>query len=400
MSLGLGLVVKSIKSVPGFALIVVPGFWLSVFGWAGIAHGLEFGTDEATFAESHRTAQLTAEPEDQDNADDVTEQDLDNETVEDESEDELDEDDTTQETEDEEPDSAPPVTELEGVPLIDDSDPIPVDNTPVQPNDTNVDDRLRTADPELGILILREREPSISNPQRNIPVFLSGKLSFFDTENAFSGLDPVDDQFWQFNASISATPTLGPRTLLVAEAEGTLVQYNDLAALNYNELSLQTSLWHVFASGFYGEVGWQNRQLFSDSDGDRFLDEHSLQTRLFYRTQLADDLRLDTYYQLRASFTTPKSRSRLLNRLVTSLTYQLTPDIDVGLVYLLSYTDYTQIQRQDLTNQISAQISYEFSPRNKISLFSGYSFGSSTDPNINFDNFIFGATLSVGVRLF
>lgn len=344
-------------------------------------------------ANSHSDEQ--SDEQDEDNSDEQN-QEIDDAATEDES---IEEDSTDQETEEDEPDSTTPAVEPERIPSIDDSAPIPIDNTPVQSEETDVEEQLRTADPELGILILREREPSTSNPPQEIPVFLSGKLSIFDTNNAFSGLDPVNDQFWQFGASISATPTLGPRTLLIAEAEGTLVRYNNLTELDYNEFSLQTSLWQVFASGLYGEVGWQNRQLFSN-DGDRFLDEHSLQTRLFYREQLADDLRLDTYYQLRVSFTTPKDRSRILNRLVTSLTYQLTPSVDMGLIYLLSYTDYTQTERQDLTNQISAQISYEFSPRNRISLFSGYLFGDSTDSNIDFDNFIFGATLNVGVRLF
>lgn len=342
-----------------------------------------------------------SDPNEQSEEENSGEQEADNEPTENESEGEvIEEDSADQEAEEGESDSTVPTTEPERIPSIDDSAPIPIDNTPVQPEGPDVEEQLRTADPELGILILQEREPSISNPQQEIPVFLSGKLSFFDTDNAFSGLDPVKDQFLQFGASISATPTLGPRTLLIAEAEGTFVRYDDLTELDYNELSLQASLWQVFASGLYGEVGWQNRQLFSSDDGDRFLDEHSLQTRLFYREQLADDLRLDTYYQLRVSFTTPKDRSRILNRLVSSLTYQLTPDVEMGLIYLLSYTDYTQTERQDLTNQISAQISYEFSPRNRISLFSGYLFGDSTDPNIGFDNFIFGATLNVGVRLF
>lgn len=325
------------------------------------------------------------------------------EGIESEAEDEETTDDNSSEAEDSEPDESDssdiPILELESVPSIDDDAPIPIDQTPLQTDDED-NGSLTTADPELGVLILQEREPSISRPQQETPVFLSGKLSFFDTDNAFSGLDPVNDQLWQFGVSVSATPTLGPRTLLIAEAEGTLVRYSNLSDLDYNEISLQTSLWHVFASGFYGEVGWQNRQLFANDDGDRFLDEHSLQTRLFYRTQFTDDLRLDTYYQLRVSFTTPKDRSRILNRLVTSLTYDLTPDVEVGLIYLLSYTDYTQTERQDLSNQISAQISYEFSPRNKISLFSGYSFGDSTDSDISFNNFIFGATVNVGVRLF
>lgn len=420
---------KTVKSVPDFVLILIPAFWLSLVGWTEIASASAFHIPEVAHSEFQRASQLIADktvakserledtnqnndgsasnspensdPDEQDEEENSNEQDTDSETTENESEDELiEEDSTDRETEEGEPDSTTPTVEPESIPLIDDSAPIPIDNTPVQPEETDVEDQLRTADPELGVLILREREPSISNPQREIPVFLSGKLSFFDTDNAFSGLDPVNDQFWQLGASISATPTLGPRTLLIAEAEGTLVRYNDLTALDYNELSLQASLWQVFASGLYGEIGWQNRQLFSNDDSDRFLDEHSLQTRLFYREQLADDLRLDTYYQLRVSFTTPKDRSRVLNRLVTSLTYQLTPNIDMGLIYLLSYTDYTQTERQDLTNQISAQISYEFSPRNRISLFSGYLFGDSTDPNIGFDNFIFGATLNVGVRLF
>ncbi|MGP1382056.1 MAG: hypothetical protein ACTS2F_00775 [Thainema sp.] len=452
---------KVVKSVSDLVLFIIPGFWLSLLGWAEIANASEFRIPEAALPESQHLSQMVVDqtvPElerlsetptqananqfssnkqkiddqsvdaaesgdisddtdqndgsvaqdDQDDSDrddpnqeeDADEQGSENdETAEDEAEDELTEDSPVQAGENGEPDSTSPMIETENIPSIDDSAPIPIDSTPVRPEEA-IDNQLRTADPELGVLILREREPSISRPQQEIPVFLSGKMSFFDTDNAFSGLDPVNDQFWQFGASISATPTIGQRTILIAEAEGTLVRYNDLAALDYNELSLQTSLWHVFASGLYGAVGWQNRQLFSENDGDRFLDEHSLQTRLFYREQLADDLRLDTYYQLRVSFTTPKSRSRILNRLVTSLTYQLTPNVDVGLIHLLSYTDYTQIQRQDLTNQISAQLSYEFSPRNKISLFSGYSFGESTDPDIDFDNVIFGATINVGVRLF
>ena len=257
-------------------------------------------------------------------------------------------------------------------------------------------------DSELGILRLREQEleriESQSASARETVYFI-GRLSFFKSDNILlDRLDPIDDQLISLSTSVLAAPSLGPDTLLIASVEGGLIHYNELSELDYRELEFRASLRQFFSARTYGEIGWSNQQLFDD--GDRFFNDHSLRLTLARRDPLVSNLRLDSFYQLRLSFADPSDRNRIINTLGVGLNYNLQPDLSVGLDYQLTLTDFTQQDRDDLYNQVVAQLSYDLSRNSRIILFGGFSFGDSSDSDVDFNSAIFGASIDVNVPLF
>jgi hypothetical protein len=268
------------------------------------------------------------------------------------------------------------------------------------PTGEQTDDQ--TEDSELGILRLREQEleriESQSASARETVYFI-GRLSFFKSDNILlDRLDPIDDQLISLSASVLAAPRLGPDTLLIASVEGGLIHYNELSELDYRELEFRASLRQFFSARTYGEIGWSNQQLFDD--GDRFFNDHSLRLTLARRDPLVSNLRLDSFYQLRLSFADPSDRNRIINTLGVGLNYSLQPDLQVGLDYQLTLTDFTQQDREDLYNQIVAQLSYDLSRNSRIILFGGFSFGDSSSSDVDFNSAIFGASIDVNVPLF
>jgi hypothetical protein len=288
-------------------------------------------------------------------------------------------------------------------PASDSADEPDDQTTSTETDSANTDDSIDEGDPELGILRLREQEleqiEAQSESESAETVFFIGRLSFFKSDNILlDRIDPVDDELISLSATLLAAPRLGPDTLLITSVEGGLVHYNELSGLDYRELEFRASLRQFFSARTYGEIGWSNQQLFDD--GDRFFNDHSLRLSLSRRDPLTSDLRLDSFYQLRLSFADPSDRNRIINTLGVGLNYNLQPDLTVGLDYQLTLTDFTQQDRDDLYNQVVAQLSYDLSRNSRIILFGGFSFGDSSDSDVDFNSTIFGASIDVNVPLF
>ena len=258
-----------------------------------------------------------------------------------------------------------------------------------------------TSDSELGILRLREQELEQIEPQDDSSetVFFIGRLSYFKSDNILlDRLDPVDDQLLSLGATLLAAPSLGPNTLLITSVEGSLIHYSQLSELDYRELEFRASIRQFLSARTYGEIGWSNQQLFND--GDRFFNDHSLRLTLARRDPLIPDLRLDSFYQLRLSFAEPGDRSRIVNTLGVALNYNIQPNLQAALDYQLTLTDFTQQDREDTYSQLVAQLSYDLSRNSRVILFGGFSFGGSSDSDVDFNSSIFGASIDVNVSLF
>jgi hypothetical protein len=254
-------------------------------------------------------------------------------------------------------------------------------------------------DPELGNLRLRERELTAERDRDT--VFLLGRVSYFKSDNILlDSIDPVDDQLIRGGISLLAVPSLGPRTQLVASINGNLARYSDLSELDYNDLEFRAGIRQTLFPRTYAEIGWSNRQFFSTDDGDRFLNDHSIRLSLNRRDQLAPQLTLRSFYQLRFGFADPSDRSRITNTLGASLNYDLQPNLTVGLNYQLVLTDFTQESREDGYQQITAQLNYDLTRNSRVSLFAGFSFGQSSDPDVDFDSSIFGIGFDMSLSLF
>lgn len=253
-------------------------------------------------------------------------------------------------------------------------------------------------DPELGNLRLREQE--VQRARSQPVVFLQGRVDYFQSDNIFSGVDPIDDGLVRSGLTLFAVPSLGPRTYFIPSINGNFIRYNSQEEFDYDELRFGATLYHQFTPRMYGEVGWANQQLFTAQGGDRFLDDHSIRLGLGRKDKLANALTLETFYQFRVSFAEPETRSRLINSLGASLVYQPLSDLEAAIDYQFVLSDFTQQDRLDEYHQLLARLSYAMTRNTRLVVFGGFSFGDSTNDSIDFDSSIFGVGLSVNLPLF
>ena len=253
-------------------------------------------------------------------------------------------------------------------------------------------------DPELGKLRLRELP--VPPPPSKPAVYLLGGVGYFRSNNILSGIDPIDDGLLRAGLTLLATPALGPNTNLLASVGGNINRYGELSVYDYDELNFNLGIRQKIGSRTYGQLGWSNRQLFSQDSGDRFLNDHSLYLELGRRDVLAKRLTLDTFYQLRVSLANPSDRSQIINYVGASLGYTPIPPLEVALDYQFTFADFTQQERQDQYHQLLARMSYTLTPNSRAYLYAGPSFGDSSQPNIDFDGFVFGAGVNFNLTLF
>ncbi len=266
------------------------------------------------------------------------------------------------------------------------------------PNSSEPQPPTNGQDPELGNLRLRElaAPPPPSQPS----VYLLGGVGYFRSNNIFLGSDPVDDGLFRTGLTLLAVPSLGPQTSLFASVGGNITRYSEQSLYDYNELNFNLGIRQQLGSRTYGELGWNNRQLFSKDSGDRFLDDHSLYLQLGRRDFLTNRLSLDTFYQARLSFANPSDRSQVINYLGASLNYYPSRSLEVALGYQFALADFTQQDRLDQYHQLIARLSYTMSRNSRFYLFGGGSFGHSSDSYVDYDGLFFGAGVDFNLSLF
>lgn len=291
-----------------------------------------------------------------------------------------------------------------------------------------VDPPAGTSDPELGTLRLQERtapQPSIAIPSRprQTSAFLLARADYFKTSNVFSERDPVDDGLIRTGLTFFYAPPIGRKTFLITSIDANLVRYAQLGryrerfsdgtftgnfrSLNYDELRFRVGVFHRITPRVSGEIGWSHQKLVESSrglqqifSGKEFFNDHSLRLELSRQDQLSPRLSLNTFYQFRWSIADPDQRSRILNSFITTLGYRLNPRLQTAIDYQFTWSHFTQIDRDDLYHQLVARVTYNATPRTQVNLFSGFSFGNSTERGINFNGFIFGAGLVFNLPLF
>ena len=297
-------------------------------------------------------------------------------------------------------------------------DQVPIESAPIAQPGLEPDPELgvilaspiQEIDPELGLPRLRERilEPLPSpSAARQPSVYLITRVDYFRTTNVFSGIDPVDDGLIRSGLTLFYAPAIGRNTYLVTSIDGNLVRYGNLGNLNYNELRLRAGVLQRLTPRTFGEIGWSNQQLFATREGlqdafrgDRFLNDHAIRFELSRQDALSKKLSLNTFYQFRASFADPNDRSRLINSFITSLSYGLSPNLQTAIDYQLAWSHFTQQPRDDVYHQLVARLTYTITAQSQLNVFSGFSFGHSSDSRINFDGFILGVGVVLNLPLF
>ncbi|MBD2597996.1 hypothetical protein H6G74_27265 [Nostoc spongiaeforme FACHB-130] len=223
---------------------------------------------------------------------------------------------------------------------------------------------------------------------------LQANVGYFQTNNIFSSeFFPREDGLIFYGLSLaSAYFPLGNKTYINGSINGNLIRYIDQSRFNYNQISFNVGIYQQLSPRMYAELDFNNQQFFYAKSvgrfqaGDRFLDENSVRVSLGRRDPLNSKLTLDSFYEFSANFSEPNSRSRLINNFWLSLSYALQEPLQVGINYQLTLADFTQRQRDDNYHRLFGHVIYRVSNSSNLNLQSGFSFGDSTDRNINFDN--------------
>lgn len=254
---------------------------------------------------------------------------------------------------------------------------------------------------ELGEIRIIQPQWAQPRPRRRPSAQLLLRSAAFTSSN-ITGLEAIQesDNLLTNSASVLVTPKLGPETTLVAAAGYGLTRFPDEGDSNYDFLNLSVGVQQQLNRATYAQLGWVQRQLYSEDSGARLLLDNSLRFIIGRQDQLADKLRLDSFYELRARFTDPNDRNRLGNTLGARLRYDITPQLSSFLGYQLRLDDFTRVARFDARHQIRAATTYSVNRTVFVGGSLSYLFGSSSDSAIDLENFSAGLSLGVNIPFF
>ncbi len=301
-----------------------------------------------------------------------------------------------------------------GLPLIAEAAPdlvvptreLPVNSDPsALPSDlTSPESDIKPLDPEdtkseVGEIRILDRPATAERRQPDVQLLLRSSVFSSSNITALSSFHPSDTVFIN-SASLLATPKLGETTRLIASAGGGLVRFANQGDSNYNLLNFNVAVQQRIAPGTYGQLGWVQENLYRSGSGDRLLQDNSLQFILGRQDQLGKQLRLDSYYELRASFTNPDDQNRVANTLGARLRYDVTPKLQGAVDYRLTFKNFTQVDRSDTEHQISALAIYNINSDVFVAGSVSYLFGRSSSSAIDLDNVSVGVSLGWNVPLF
>lgn len=273
------------------------------------------------------------------------------------------------------------------------------------------DTQETNGDPDLGILRLRQQElpPPVTPPKPPLPapprqrtpvLHLLPRISYYQTSNVFSSVDPVGDGLIYPSLMLWAVPQLGRNTYLTPSIEGSLIRYIKEPEFNYNLLRFRTGISQRLSRQMFGEIGWANQRFYRAEVGDRFLNEHMAYLSLSRQDQLTPRLRLNSYYDFRLSFADPDNRSRIINSLYLSLSYSFQTNLQVAMDYQFERSDFTERDRYDQYHRIMGRLTYGVLRDSQISFSGGVSVGGSSEPFIDFDSLFFSITYSVDFPIY
>ncbi|MGB3636408.1 MAG: hypothetical protein WBA39_02285 [Rivularia sp. (in: cyanobacteria)] len=273
-------------------------------------------------------------------------------------------------------------------------------------NELGIIRAIKVPDPPQPLERKQPPPPIEKTEEKFKPVgYLLGRVGYFHTSNIFSSrTNPVDDGLIFSGLTLAVAPfKIGPKTYLNGSIDGNIIRYSDQSEFDYNQIRFNLGIYQQLTSKMYGEIGWNNQQLFYSKDskrfnfasGDKFLNENSFRLSVGRRDPLAPKLNLDSFYQLRLSLTNPpENRNRVINYVWLSLNYRLQQSLRVGVDYQFSLSNFLERSREDQYHRISANLKYGISDLSSINLQSGFALGGSTDRNIDFDGWFFSVNYS------
>ncbi|TVQ10416.1 MAG: hypothetical protein EA368_07380 [Leptolyngbya sp. DLM2.Bin27] len=295
----------------------------------------------------------------------------------------------------------------------------------------DLNDETLPSDPELGVIqvrslaedadlgILRIRQPPeipvLAAPPSPKVGFLTARLAIANSDNILLAFNDVGgltgDTFLRPSLAFAVYPTLGPQTVLIGTADLGLQRYVSQSTLNYDDLRFRVGLRQGLSPRSYGQLMFTYQELFRPGGNRaRFFKNTSLGLTLGRRDPIAPRLTFDSYYQIQFNGAQSRSEtasgpvitdfSRLFQSAGGYLGYEISPQLQAGLSYQLNLIDYTAQDRYDAFQQILGQVVYRITPRVRLSVYGGVSFGRSSEPRVQFNDTFFGAAIDATIPLF
>ena len=267
--------------------------------------------------------------------------------------------------------------------------PVDAKPEPLNPEDTK---------DELGEVRILKHPTQQPTPRSQPDVQLLLRSGIFSSSNisALETFQPSDTVFSN-TGLLLATPKLGPTTRLVAGAGGGAIRFATEGDFNYNVLNFNVGIQQRLTSQMYAQLGWVNEQLYRDGSGQRLLLDNAVDFTVGRQDQLGKQLRLDSFYNLRASFTNPTEQSRVVNTVGARLRYDFTPNFQGALDYRLTFKNFTDVNRFDTEHQISATATYSINPNLFIAGSVSYLFGNSSNSAIDVNNLSVGVVIGMNI---
>jgi hypothetical protein len=299
----------------------------------------------------------------------------------------------------------------------DSASPNPLDQLPSDPELGVIRVRNPLEDPELGILRIRQQPdiPDLPPPAPPQVAFLTARFSVASSDNILLVVNDVGgltgDTFYRPAATLGFYPSLGPETALIGTVDVGLQRYNTQPSINYNDWRFRLGLRQGLSPRAYAQLSASYQELFRPgASRSRFFTNKALGLTLGRRDPITPRLVLDSSYQVQindarslsptSTGTTVTDFSRFSQTAVVYLGYTMSPQFHTGVSYQLNFIDYTVQDRYDTVQQLLGQVVYSITPRVRLSLYGGWSFGRSSDTRIRFDDRIFGFTLEATAPLF
>jgi len=188
---------------------------------------------------------------------------------------------------------------------------------------------------------------------------------------------------------------LGSETRLVAGAGGSSVLFT--SEDGYNALNFSFGVRQQLANNTAAELAWVQERLSKNGSSDDLVD-NSLRLAVGRLDRLSSKLRLDSGYELRASFASPDEASLVRNTLTVGLRYDLTPRLQGRLDYQVVFDDFTRQDRLNTQQQITAMTVYYLNRNTFINGSVSYLVGDSYDRLIGESGYNLN-DLSIGVNI-
>jgi hypothetical protein len=241
--------------------------------------------------------------------------------------------------------------------------PPPPPDQPSTPDES--DGELRKPD------IIRPPQQESSRRQPNLELLL--RSSAQTNPSIYSPAFNRDTVFVN-SVLLRGTFDLGSETRLVAGAGGSSVLFT--SEYGYNALNFSFGVQQLLGNNTAAELGWVQERLY-ENGSSRDLVDNSVRLAVGRRDRLSSKLRLDSGYELRASFASPINRSLVRNTLTVGLGYDITPRLQGRLDYQVVFDDFTRQDRFNTRQQVSALAVYYLNRNTFISGSVSYLFGDS-----------------------